>query len=174
MMEGLAQTQNVEVNGILERNRFTNTVRALSQQFYQSVLVDNPGTYLVISNSLLKSVPVIDFVTDGDLAIARGLNRREIETEIIERINALPIAQVQEGQKALDELIDTASVVTFSTAHRLKPYLPITLPDTREGLRVLKEISLKVRKQIAAKSDREKLAENLSSLEKALRLLEDE
>ena len=184
MRERLIQKKSESPDNNKQRKRFAVTITVLAQNFYQSVLVDNPGTYRAISDSFFGSVPILDFITGGDLALAQGLNGRIPKAELIDdtvigakveaRINELPLKQVQEGQRAIDKLIDTAFAINFPRAQRLKPYLQIVLPDTREGLQVLKEISAKVRDQITSETDIEKMAENFSSLEQTLKLLEDE
>ncbi|OGK42344.1 hypothetical protein A3A46_00345 [Candidatus Roizmanbacteria bacterium RIFCSPLOWO2_01_FULL_37_13] len=185
MTEKQGQSSESQVNDKQQRQLFTNTVVTLSQQLGQIALDDNPGTFPVITNSILKSVPVLDFVTDGDLALVPRLKRKknaglELQasklngSKVSTRIDILPVGQVQSGQAKLDELIDIALAISFPCAQRLKPYLQITLPDTRQGLTVLKEISAKVREQIPAKKNSEKLAENFILLEQVLRLLEDE
>lgn len=155
------------------RTSFTSAVLFLSKQFYLSVLVDNPGTFGTVGEALRRSVPALDFVTNGDLASVRDLKAGELEN----RIAALPIAQIQSEQNALVDLLNISNAgITFRTAQRLRPYLPVTLPGTREGFRVLKEITQQVSKNTDSDSGKngKKLTENLSSLEQALRVLEDD
>lgn len=165
-------------NGDMQtRSGFAGTITVLSKQFYQSVLVDNPNTYEVISNSILTSNPMLEFVMGKDLALAKSLGEdsRLAEGKIKDRVELLPIEEVVSGQTILNEFIDMANAdIPFRTAQRLKPYLPIVLPDTREGLLILKEICLKVRKQIAQETVRPNLTENLKSLFQVLGELEDE
>lgn len=159
----------------LSRNLF-----ALSMAFYQTVLVDSPGLFPSVTNSLLKSVPVIDFITDGNIALARGVagsigrNETELADLLNKRIAELPLNLVELTQTRLNQLLNTALVTSFSTSKRLKPYLQISLPDTRDGLRALKDIAIKVVDSESGNSDREKLGRQLKDLEDVLTLFEDE
>lgn len=180
MREEVIPNKQQESLKVDPRIRLAKNLLALSKEFYQRVLVDMPGVFPIVANSLLKSVPVIDFVTDGNLALARGIGgsdgngEAELEARVSERVEVLPIDQVEATQVKLDQLFGIAYAIPFSTAQRLKPYLQVTLPETRDGLRVLKDIAGKVGIDTISKSSSEKLRRQLKELEDTLGIFEDE
>lgn len=156
------------------RSQFANTIEAFSKPFYQLVLVENSGTFPFITRSVFNTVPALAQVTEGDLALGRGIKGNGRRVLFAENIKALPIDEVIKAQNLLDRIIDISSVIPFSIVKRLKPYLQIELPESKEGLRILGEIAIQVRKDIPTRLDKVPLATNLSSLAQALRLIEDE
>lgn len=154
------------------RQVFTGAVLAMARAFYQEVMIDTPGSKAVVSASLLKSVPVLDFVTDGDLALREGVDRGGL-SRLSERVGSLTSAQIAAAQEGMGNLVSIASAISFPGAQRLKSYLPVVLPDTRDGLRIVKEITAQIRES-SELSPGTFPVESLGTFEQALRLLEDE
>ena len=162
------------------RTRLLAGITALSKAYYEVVLIATPGLKPSVTDSIFKSVPLIDFITDGRIALTWGIessddiNSDRITNLMEERVKVLPLVQVEDCQSRLEKFLTTASAISFSTSQRLKPYLQVTLPDTREGLRGLKEMAAKVADAIGLKVNPEKLGDQLKDLEDVLRMLESE
>ena len=87
---------------------------------------------------LLKNIPTLGFIVDGNLRD----NNSHTSTNISTRINSLPVELAEDTLAKTNFLLSLASAVsTTSVSRRLAIFLPMTMPKTRDGLIALRLIA---------------------------------
>lgn len=169
------QAERTELVAIVEKRISTESTAArlrlrrgvnCIRQFMRREESGSQSACDVVTKSLMRNTPLINFLVDGDLRDSNG--RGQNSAVLKERVDSLPLNLVLDTNDRIEQLMQIAKGVnSFESSFRLRGLLPVTVPQTRCGYTMLRKLSDKYFQVFGIAPDTSIAA----NAEKALRVL---